>query len=325
MTVVFLFNLALSFFSFQTFAVMGTVRDQAGQAIGGVRVAVTDENFQSIRTILIDASGRFTVRGLAPGRYTFRVETTGTSFEEQTQLLELYSTRRRAGSVETYSLDFILKLKKSKTAAPSTDLVFMQEIPGVAKSQYERATNYLKNGEPQQAITALKKAIDLFPTYFNALELLGTEYVKDGQFDAALPILAKALEVNRSAPKSVYAQGVAYLKLNRPGDAIESLKKSAELAPNNPNAPMMLGLSYRQVGDFNLAETAFKKALQMGGTAMAEAHFYLAGIYEKQAKYSEAVRELELFLKDAKNVNDPAQIKSVIEKLRGKAKEKSKG
>lgn len=323
MAIVFLFNLALTFFSFQSFAVLGTVRDQSGQAVSGVRVAVTDDNFQSIRTLLIDASGRFTVRGLPPGRYTFRVETTGTFFEEQSQVLELYTTRRRAGSTETFSIDFVLRPKKSKNAAP-TNLIFAQEVPSPAKAQYERATNHLKNGNSSEAIASLKKALDLFPLYFDALELLGTEYVKNSQYEDALPFLVRALEVNRSASKSLYAQGVAYLKLNRPNDAIEPLKKSAELASSNPNAQMMLGLAYRLLSDSKQAEACFKKALQLGGAAVADAHFYLAGIYEKQGLYSEAVRELELFLKESKNSNNSAQIKSLIEKLREKAKEKAK-
>ncbi len=322
MAIVFLFNLALSFYSFQSFAVLGTVRDQSGQPVGGIRVAVTDDNLQPVRTLLIDASGRFTVRGLPPGRYTFRVETTGTLFEEQSQVLELYSTRRRAGSTETFPIDFILRLKKSQTTAPA-NILFAQEVPSAAKGHYERAANYLKNGDSQQATASLKKALELFPTYFDALELLGTEYVKNGQFDDALPMLAKALEVNRRAHKSLYALGVAYLRLNRPNDAVESLKKSAELAPSNPNAPMMLGLAYRQLQDFQHAEIAFKKALQLGGVAMADAHFYLAGLHEKRGQYSDAIRELELFLKESKN-NNSAQIKSLIEKLREKAKEKSK-
>src|SRR5262249_28731818 len=52
-------------------------------------------------------------------------------------------------------------------------------------------------------------------------------------------------------------------------------------------------------------------------------HFYLAGLYNKQGKYQQARRELELFLKQSKNLKDPAQIKAMIEKL--KEKEKAQG
>ena len=320
-----LFNLTLSFFAFQTFVIMGSVRDQSGQSVSGVRVSVTDENFQPIRTIFVDSSGRFTVRGLSSGRYLFRVETTGTAFEEQTERLELQALRIRAGGTETYPLDIVLKLKRPKEAMLSADLIFAQEVPEAAKAQYERARNHLKNSQTEMEIAALKKALEVFPIYFNALELLGTEYVKSGQFETALPILAQALDVNRRAPKSLYALGVAHLKLNHPNEALQSLKKSAELDPNNANVPMMLGLAYNLLRDFKQSEAAFKKALQLGGAAMAEAHFYLAGAYEKQGRYSEASRELEIYLKEAKDINDPVEIRSMIEKLKEKAKEKPKG
>lgn len=321
---VLLLNFAFSVFAFQTFVIIGSVRDQSGQSVSGVRISVSDENFQPIRTIFVDSAGRFTVKSLSSGRYTFRVETTGTPFEEQTHHMELQAVRIRAGGSEAFPLDIVLKRKKLKSSAPSTDLLFVQEVPAAAKAHYERALNHLKNDQTELGTSALKKAIEVFPIYFNALELLGTEYVKAGQFQEALPILAQALEVNRRAPKSLYAQGVAQLKLDHPNDAVESLKKAAELDPQNANVPMMLGLAYRALRDFKSSETAFKKALQMGGAAMAEAHFYLANVYEKQQHYPEAARELELYLKDAKDIPDPEHVRSMIERLKQKAAETSK-
>jgi len=319
-----LLSLPLSF-TFQTFIIIGSVRDQSGQSVPGVRVSVTDENFQPIRTIFVDQSGRFTVRGLSSGRYTFRVETTGTPFAEQTQSLELQAIRIRGGGSETYPLDIVLKRKKSKDVLPSSNLVFAQEVPSAAKALYERAVGQMNNGETETGIAALSKAIEIFPTYFDALEMLGTEYVKAGKFEFALAILGRALDVNQRAPRSLYAMGVARLKLNQPKESIESLQKSAEQDPNNPNVSMMLGLAYRVVLDFRQSEAAFKKALLLGGAAMAEAHFYLANLYERQGRYSQARHELELYLKEAKDVPDPTQIRSMIEKLNAKAKENPKG
>lgn len=317
-----LLNLTLAVSAFQTFVIVGSVRDQSGQSVSGVRISVTDENFQPIRTIFVDASGRFTVSGLRSGRYLFRVETTGTPYEEQTQRVELQAVRIRGAGSESYPLDFVLKLKKSKGDTPSTSVIFVQEVPGAAKADYERALNFLKSGKTEAAIAALKKAVDKFPTYFDALELLGTEYVKARQFAAGLLILSRALEVNQRAPRSLYALGVARLKLGQPDEAIEAFKKAAELNPNNPNVPMMTALAYGRIGDLAKSEVAFKKALQLGGAAMAEARVHLASVYEKQERYSEAVRELELYLREAKNVNDPQRIRSMIEKLNKKAKEK---
>jgi hypothetical protein len=65
-----------------------------------------------------------------------------------------------------------------------------------------------------------------------------------------------------------------------------------------------------------------KKAYELGGTDAADAHLYLAGIYNKRERYGDAWRELELYLKEAKGLKDTTQIKEMIGKL--KAKEKAK-
>jgi tetratricopeptide (TPR) repeat protein len=315
-----LLNFVLGFFWAQsTFTVVGSVRNQSGQAVSGVRVSVMDENFQPIRTIFVDSSGRFTVRGLGQGRFTFRVETTGTPYEEQTQQLELQALRIRGGN-ESFPLDITLKFKKGKEPGAGSASVFVQEVPAPARKEYESGVKSLKGQKTDQAIASLKKAIQIFPDYYDALELLGTEYIKAAQFEVALPLLSHALEVNKRSFKCMYGLGVARLKLNQLPQAVEHLEKAAQMEPNNANAQMMLGLAYGTGGAFDKSEAAFRKALEIGGEAAAEAHFYLAGLFNKQERYSDARQELEQFLKEGKNVKDPAQIKAMIEKLKDKEK-----
>jgi tetratricopeptide (TPR) repeat protein len=315
MPVLFLFLSSLLFSSpvQSTFTVLGSVRDQVGHAVGGVRLLVIDENFQPIRTQFIDTSGQFTIRGLGQGKFTFRVETTGTNFEEQTQQLELQAIRRLGGN-ETFQLDFVLKYKKGKN--PNAGAVFAQEVPSKARKEFDRGLNNLKGRKTDEAIASFKKAVELFPDYFDALEALGTEYIKNGQHEAALDAFNRALKINKRSFKSTYGLGVAYLKLNQLPESIEWLEKAAQLEPNSANVQMMLGLAYGTGGAFEKAKPAFEKALQTGGPAAAEAHFYLAGLYNKQGQFQAASAELELYLKEAKDVKDPGQIKAMIAKLK---------
>jgi len=315
-----LLNLVFCLFGAQsTFTVIGSVRNQSGQAVDGVRVSVMDENFQPIRTIFVDSSGRFTVRGLGQGRFTFRVETTGTPYEEQTQQIELQALRIRGGN-ETFPLDIRLKFKKGKEPKADNASVFAQEVPAPARKEYDSGVKSLKSQKTDQAIASLKKAIQIFPDYYDALELLGAEYIKAAQFEAALPLLSHALEVNKRSYKCRYGVGVAHLKLNQLPQALEHLEKAAQMEPNNANAQMMLGLAYGTGRVFDKSEAAFRKALEIGGEAAAEAHFYLAGLFNKQERYSDARQELEQFLKEGKNVKDQTQIKAMIEKLKEKEK-----
>ena len=63
-------------------------------------------------------------------------------------------------------------LATTVTAAPGS--VFVQEVPDQARKQYERAAALMqKEDQRPEAVETLKKAIDIFPLYYDALELLG--------------------------------------------------------------------------------------------------------------------------------------------------------
>jgi tetratricopeptide (TPR) repeat protein len=311
-------------FAPQTFNILGTVRDNNGQGVTAIRISLTDESNQPLRTLFTDSSGRFQIRGLVSGRYTIRVEPTGKPFEEQSVTIDLQALRVRNTGAEQYPVDIILKRKRE---APTTDrpgVVFAQRVPETARVEYERGVNSIKDDKPAMGIASFKKAIEIFPDYYLALESLGTEYVKRGEYDSAVPVLTHALEVNSAAPKSLYAIGVAHLKLKRSAEAIGALKKAAEMEPNNVNVFMMLGIALGNNGELNDSEAALKKAYQLGGDQVADVHLYLAGIYNKQEKYGEAVRELELYLKEARDLKDRAPIRTMIDKLKEKQRAKGK-
>ena len=318
-----LFCLALPTSPLQSFDLLGSVRDNTGKPVNALRISLTDDAYQPIRTVFTDTSGRFRFNGLASGVYYVHVEPAGMPFEEQMLKLDLQSLRIRGGGSEPYPVDLVVKRKVDTAGALGrSGTVFAQTVPDAAKSEYEHGVNNVRDNKSDQAIAALTKAVELFPDYFMALELLGTEYVKRGEFDPAVPVLTHALEVNHAASKSMYALGVAQLKLHRPSEALRWLKNAAEIDTSNANVFMYLGLAYGGNGDFSESESAFKKAYQLGGDQVAEVHLYLASIYDKQQRYAEAAHELETYLKEAKGLKDQTQIKAMIAKEKEKAKAK---
>ena len=305
------------------FAILGSIRDPGGQPVGSIRVTLLGENYQNLGTRFADSSGRFQFRNLGQGIYTIRVEPAGTPYEEETQTIELQSlSPRRSGTEEPFTVDFRLRRKGGQLTQVAPAVVFVQEVPARAREEYERGRNQLNSQNAEMALASLKKAIDIFPEYFLALELLGTEYGRRGQFNDAVPVLTRATQVNPNAARSLYALGVAHLKSNRSVEAITWLLRAEDKNPKNPNVYMMLGLAYGNLGSLAESENAFKKAHLLGGgnRDIADVHFYLAGIYNSQRKYSEAIRELELFLKEAEDVKDRRQIKGLIERLQAKVK-----
>jgi len=310
-----------------TFAIMGGVRDTDGRLVDSIRVSLMDENYQTVRTVFTDASGRFRFPAVRTGSYIVRVQPVGQPYEEETQQIDLQALNggrrgKNSSTTEPVLVDFVLRRKKGAVENRLNEVIYAQNVPEAARAEYKRGAERLKDS-PDQGIAALKKAVELFPDYYLALELLGTEYVKRGEYAAALPVLTHALEVNSAAPKSLYALGVAYLKLKRPAEAIQWLLKAAEKDGGNANVHMMLGLAYGYNNALKEAEESFKKAYQLGGNQAMDAHLYLAGIYNKQGKYADAVQALELYLKEANDKNtDKVKVRELIAKLKVKQRAK---
>ena len=323
---VLLLSLAASPFTVQNFfALVGSLRDDTGRSVSSIRVSLEDENSQPIRTVFADASGRFQFRGLRAGNYRVRVETTGTPYEPVSVPIDLQSmTNSDLNTSRTdvpHPVDITLRRRRSADVAPPA-VVFSQAVPPLAREEFNRGASDINKDAAAAGIVALKKAIEIFPDYFDALELLGTQYAKLGQFENAAPILVQAIAVNDKAATSMYWLGFAYLKLSRLNESIEWLQNAAARDSGNPNVQMALGLAYGNNNSLDQAETALRTAYQLGGAGAADAHLYLAGLYNKRERYGEAWRELELYLKEAKGLKDTTQIKELIAKL--KAKEKAK-
>ena len=307
-----------------SYAIMGSVRNTDGRMVDSIRVSLMDDNYQTIRTVFTDASGRFRFPPVRTGSYVVRVQPVGQPYEEETQQVDLQTLnggrRGKAGATtEPVLVDFVLARKKGAVENRVNEVVFAQNIPDAARAEYKQGSDRLKESKSDEGIEALKRAVGIFPDYYLALELLGTEYVKRGELNAALPVLTHALNVNRAAPRSLYALGVAYLKLKRPAEAIPWLSKAAEKDGGNANVHMMLGLAYGYNNSLKDAENCFKKAYQLGGTQATDAHLYLAGIYNKQGKYADAVQALELYLKEASDKHtDKGKVRELIAKLKVK-------
>jgi tetratricopeptide (TPR) repeat protein len=254
------------------------------------------------------------------GIYYVKVETFNTPYEEQmSPRLELMPAKVFGGGTEEFFHDFVLRPKRD--AVLPGGKVFAQTVPEGARAEYEKGAKSLESNQADAALASFKKAIEIFGDYFAALEALGTEYVKAGDYANALPVLKHALEVNRDAPKCAYALGVAHLKLNQLDEAVQWLEKSAEQDGQSINTHMMLGIAYGNKRQLGKSEAEFKKAYEIGKDRAADAHLYLAGLYNRQEKYQDAVKELELYLKEAKDA-DETKVRSVIESL--KAKDKTK-
>jgi hypothetical protein len=299
-------------------SISGHVSDDRRNAIPELQVELLNDVDSVIQRTKTDSSGLFAFRGLSEGIFQVRVQTYGTSYVGgQTKRVQLERTRAFE------QVDFVLVLKHPAASNAPPGSVFSQEVPEAARREYERGAALIqKSDQRKQGIETLKKAVEIFPLYFDALELLGMEYVIQREFEAAIPVLTKAIEVNRRAYQSQYALSVAQYNLKQSTLALESMRRAITLNQGSADGNLWLGMLLRQTGKLDEAETYLKQADQLAESKLPEAHWQLALLFNQLKRYKEAADELELFLKVQPNSKDTELIKKLIERFRKQSSDK---
>lgn len=295
-------------------SISGHVSNDQRAPLADMRVELLNEVDSVIRTVKTDGSGLFVFRKLSDGTFQVRIQTSGTNYVSQTKRVDLARPHGFGAAFE--ELDFVL-MTTNAGAAGKPGVVFVQEVPEAARKQFQKASELLnKSNKRQEAFVALKSAIDLFPQYFDALELLGTEQVKDREYEAAIPALTKALEVNSRSFASAFALGVAQYNVKQTQPAIASLRRAVSLNERSVNANLWLGIALRQTSRPDEAETYLKRADVLADSKLPDAHWQLALLFNQLKRYKEAADELEVFLKLQPDARDVELIKKLIQRLR---------
>lgn len=297
-----------------------------------IHVELQNDTYTTVGRARSDSGGRVTFSGLADGTYKVRVLAYGTDYIEQTQDIVLASLGQLpsalgGGGGTNENLDIYLKVRDAVSSGPFSappGTVFAQVVPDAARKLYEKGVVELREKKEKEGFTSLRGAIELFPTYYLALERLGTEYVMRGPAyqEAARIILSKAIEVNPKGFPSTFGLGIAQYQLKMTNESVETLKRATTLHPNSVNAFMYLGMALKQAKRAAEAETALKRANAIGNGKGSEVLWQLARLYSEQNRYQEAADTLELYLKFQTDKSDAQKVRELIQQLREKVAKK---
>lgn len=308
-------------------AISGTVFGESSRPVPDVYVELLNDTYSTVGRRKTDGSGRFAFSNLGEGRHQVKVLPYGTDYLEQTQEVVLASVSATPGSgSDRQYVDIYLRVNERANAGPfaaGPGVVFAQEVPDAARRLYQDGMRYLREKNEKDGLESLRRAIEAFPTYYQALDRLGQEYAIRGPtdrsyYEAGIIILTKALEVNTRSASSVFGLGFIQYQLGMTKEAIENLRRSTELYGKYPDPYLWLGKALRRASTLDQAEEALKRAKMLSKGKVAEVHWQLACLYTDQKRYKEAADELELFLKAEPKAADAEKIREVIRQLRVK-------
>lgn len=307
--------------------IFGHVFDaQNRQPVGDLYIELQDTLGRTLSRTRVNSTGSFGFRGLRGGTYNIKVLTFGTNYQETIQEVRLISFPLGRGrySSDMANVDIYLTLDSRKVKPGSggaASVVFVQEVPDEARKLYKKGVEELED-KKDTGLDSLKKALQIFPTYYDALDRLGSEYVLRQQYAEAAPYLVKAIDVNQRSYSSFYALGVAAYNLKDLQSAIKALGAAVTINPRSINAKIFYGMVLRIDGQYAEAEKFLLQAKSLAdkNSPVSEIHWQLALLYEKTGRYAKAADELEQYLKIEPGTKDGEKIKRLIADLRTKSK-----
>jgi cytochrome c-type biogenesis protein CcmH/NrfG len=120
-------------------------------------------------------------------------------------------------------------------------IVQMQQVvardPKNVEAWVQLGNDYFDTRQPQKAIDAYARALELRPNSANVLTDQGVMYRDIGQFQKAIANFEKASQVDPKHVQSLYNMGVVYLNdLRQPKKAIEAWTRVIQIAPQSEQA-----------------------------------------------------------------------------------------
>jgi len=139
---------------------------------------------------------------------------------------------------------------------------------------------YNESKNPEKAIAAFQKALQVDPHYYKAWVGLGIAYKKTGNLEERERCYREALRIEPGYAHAHASLGALYIQKNEPEKAIAALEKALELNPTVAIAHANIALAYAMVGRFDEADAALRQATALGYRNYKTVQRRIAGLKE---------------------------------------------
>ncbi len=330
--------LLVAFLTCATFAVAQSANVLQGRAItpsglqpnNPVRVKLTF-NGRAIHETFTDLSGRFSFPGLGRGTYQLTAEGDGVTFETTSVYAEISAF---GSAPQSFTQDIQLRPIRNKPASQAGVInAFTQAVPEAARQALEVGLKLAEDGKTKAAVENMRKAIQIFPDYFDAHLQLGNTFLKTEQFSDAIAELDRAREINPNDERAYQSFGLLLMKQKNYPVAVAVFGEAARLNPSNPmNAVMRATALIHQAASvsegsgedrsllLSRAELALSQASTLSQDKLKPDSVTLALFYEMKGEPERAAGELESYLRKSPQAKNAPAIQQEIKRLRDKAR-----
>lgn len=152
------------------------------------------------------------------------------------------------------------------TEAAKQFQTFVDERPDVFQGHYMLGQTLAKLDRNQEAMSHLRKALELEPGNVGVQLALGKVYLSAGKYNDAAGLLGKIDSSSLPAAQQTALHQMMALALEKSGDsdsALDQLARAARANPNDANIQFQYGAAALRAGDGATATAALAKAVQL--------------------------------------------------------------
>ena len=314
------------------FASLDSSALQAGVSIYGtvslpdgnpaIRVIVKISGLSGLnREVRTDNQGRYEFQGIPSGRY--RLAVTNPSDPSQfTDAVEADTSRTAGNRLLVHLYLRTAQAKKESRAGVVSLAEASQQIPKDARKAFEEGLRLKTDNQIDKALKNFTRAIDVYPTYFQALAERGQLYIAKNQNGEAIADFERAVKLNEEWGPALRGLGYCYLEQQKFEDAAQFLERAVAAEPGVPNTHLFLGIATLALDRRDAAKSALQEALRLDSKVAVTAHIYLADLYARQERYTEAANELRIYLAASPGAPNAARLKAKEAELRARTKQR---
>ncbi len=252
--------------------------------------------------------GRFEFPNMEEGGYVL----TARSLSDPNLISETQETDTSRTATNNLTVNLVLRGASASSGKRKPGLVEVaeaeQKIPKEARKAFNEALKSKADHDAGKALEKLNQAIQLYPTYFQALAQRGDLYIAQGKLVEAAADFDRALEVNSHYGPAFRGSGYCKLEKHEFAAAAKDFEHSLSAEPNNASAYLLLGIANFELNQNEPARQALERAVVLGAI---RAHIHLGKLYARDHQYKQAADELRLYLEAAPGAPDAAELKAI--------------
>jgi tetratricopeptide (TPR) repeat protein len=277
--------------------VIGSVYDQDGKPLEGVKVKLVWAKSTSGFEVMTDKDGKWTGAWLHSGTWNVDLEKIG------------YMPLKKSIEVSETSRNPELKITMQKAQG----FVITDEL----KQTLEKANQLFEQKDYPAALDAYNAILAEFPDIYLLWKNVGNCYFAQDQYDKAEEAYSKILEKDANNVDAMLLIGNCYFNRNETDKALEWYGKIQFEKILDPAVLYNIGLNYFKTSKYEEALKYFKRSTEVQKDF--EDSYYQMGVTQTSLqKNADAIATFEMFLKLFPNSEKAPQVQGFLDYLKKK-------